>query len=232
MTLERAVPTLRSIAAIAAAVRALPARPPRTVIGIAGAPGSGKSTIATAVVRALGPAAIVLPMDGFHLTPERLVELGRRDRMGAPDTFDVDGFLRVLSALRRAPGAPGTAGAAGAPDFLENSGSDVYAPGFNRVIERPVADAIRVTPEFSIVVVEGNYLLHDRDGWEQVAPLLDACYFVSVDSRVRLQRLIDRHVAFGKPPVEAVAWAEGPDEANARLIEAGARRADALIALD
>ena len=184
----------------------------RTIVGIVGAPGAGKSTIAALVVERLGPSAVLLPMDGFHLPQARLVELGRRERMGAPDTFDVEGFVATLRAVR-------TAGVA------------VHAPAFNRENEAAVPDAIVITPAFRTVVVEGNYLLLDSGGWERVAPLLDVSFFVDLDPDIRLARLIERHQRFGKSPADARAWATGPDEANARTIEATAHRADHRIRL-
>ena len=184
----------------------------RTIVGIVGAPGAGKSTIAALVVERLGPSAVLLPMDGFHLPQARLVELGRRERMGAPDTFDVEGFVATLRAVR-------TAGVA------------VRAPAFNRETEAAVPDAIVITPAFRTVVVEGNYLLLDSGGWERVAPLLDVSFFVDLDPDIRLARLIERHQRFGKSPADARAWATGPDEANARTIEATAHRADHRIRL-
>jgi pantothenate kinase len=189
----------------------------RAIVAIAGSPGAGKSTIAVQLVGRL-EGAVLLPMDGFHLPPERLVELGRRDRMGAPDTFDVDGFVTTLMAIAD----PGSFG---------NSGERVLAPGFDRERERPVPDAINVSPEFSKVIVEGNYLLLDDGGWERAAAMFDVTFFVGVEHDIRLDRLIERHERFGKSPAAARAWALGPDEANARLIEATASRADHLIRL-
>jgi len=185
----------------------------RLVVGIAGAPGSGKSTIAAQVVERLGSGAALVGMDGFHLPQSRLVQLGRRDRMGAADTFDVDAFAATLAALRF-------------------SGGSVLAPGFDREIEEAIPDAITIAPEKRIVVVEGNYLLHDADGWDRVAPLIDLSFFVRVDRDIRLRRLIERHVRFGKTPDAAAAWATGPDETNARLIDGAAGRADHGIRLD
>ena len=205
--------TLRSIESLAQFVESLPTSP-RRIIGIAGSPGAGKSTIADALVARLR-SAVVLPMDGYHLPQARLVELGRRDRMGAPDTFDVDGFLATLSALRA----------------VDNSGNPVLAPGFDRGIEEPVPDAIRILQELSTVVVEGNYLLLESGGWGRVAPMLDATVFVQVDRGIRLDRLIERHERFGKSPADARAWALGPDERNAQLIEATATRADRVVEL-
>jgi pantothenate kinase len=184
---------------------------PRRILGVAGAPGAGKSTIAAAVVRALGSAAALLPMDGFHLAGAELLRLGRRDRMGAPDTFDTAGYLALLRRLREAGPEP------------------VYAPTFDRRIEEPVAGAILVEPTVPLVVTEGNYLLLDRGGWQQVRPLLDEAWFVAVNDHVRVDRLIQRHIRHGKTSAEARDWVLRSDEANARLIAATRERADLVI---
>jgi len=182
----------------------------RILIGIAGAPGAGKSTFAAALAARVD--GTVLPMDGFHLPQARLVELGRRDRMGAPDTFDVDAFVEVLGSLR--------------------TGEPVSAPAFDRTVEQPRPGAILIQPGDRIVLIEGNYLLHDADGWQRVAPLLDATIFVHLDHVIRHDRLIARHIAFGKTPDAAREWALGTDERNAALITAGSHRADLVLELD
>jgi len=181
------------------------------LIGIAGSPGAGKSTIAAAL--AIRLRGVVLPMDGFHLPQARLVELGRRDRMGAPDTFDVDGFVQVLADLRLAA-------------------DTVLAPGFDREREEPVPDEIAIRPDVPHVIVEGNYLLLQSDGWERVAPLLDVTVFIDLERGIRQKRLIERHIRFGKNPEDARAWALGTDERNALLIEATAAQADHVLRVD
>lgn len=180
----------------------------RVLLGVAGPPGAGKSTYAAALA-ALEPSTAVLPMDGFHLPQAQLVRLGRRERMGAPDTFDVDAFVATLEALR--------------------SGRDVRAPGFDRTIEEPVPEAIGIGADIRRVIVEGNYLLHDRDGWERVRPLLDRVVFLAPDDAVRRARLIARHVAFGKTPEEAEDWVSRTDDPNAALVAATAPRADEVV---
>ena len=198
---------LRSLPEVIAAI---PSRD-RVIVGIAGAPGAGKSTIAAELAASL-PDSVLLPMDGFHLPQARLVELGRRDRMGAPDTFDVDGFRETLAAVRDS----------------RNDGQPVLAPAFDRGIEEPVPGAIAISPSFRKVIVEGNYLLH----WEGVRELLDVSFFVDLDDEVRRERLIARHMRFGKTEDAARAWTLGPDERNALLVAATADRADHRIRLE
>jgi pantothenate kinase len=171
----------------------------------------GKSTIAAELVARLDSAAL-LPMDGYHYSQAHLVSLGRRERMGAPDTFDVEGFLGTLRDL-----------------YI--SGGPVFAPRFDREIEESVPDAIALQPELQTIVVEGNYLLLDSGLWSEVAPLLDATVFVDLDDGIRQSRLIERHVRFGKSEVDARAWALGPDESNARIIAATRSRAHHYLAL-
>jgi pantothenate kinase len=187
------------------------ARGPRRILGLAGAPGSGKSTLADRLVRALSPAAVLVPMDGFHLAEAELRRLGRRDRKGAPDTFDAAGYVALLRRLREAGPDP------------------VYAPVFDRHLEEAVAGSVRVGPETPLVVTEGNYLLLDQGPWAAVRPLLDEVWFVEVDDGLRLERLIRRHVAHGHAPAAARAWALGPDGANARLVAGTRARADLVL---
>jgi pantothenate kinase len=221
--------TLTSIESLATTIALASSPERRILVGIVGAPGAGKSTIADAAVEYLDlaarmhtpgswPKAALLPMDGFHLPQARLVELGRRDRMGAPDTFDVPGFVAVLRDLA-------------SPTAFGPTGTTVLAPGFDRTVEEAVPDAIRIGPECSVVVVEGNYLLLDTDGWDEVAPHLDVTIFVSLPQGIRHQRLIDRHIRFGKSREDAERWSLGTDEQNAVVIEATAGRADHTITL-
>lgn len=185
----------------------------RRLIGVTGAPGAGKSTLAAAVVHEVGDAVVAVPMDGFHLAQAELERLGRADRKGAPDTFDAAGFVALLRRLRYP-----------APDA-------VYAPAFDRHLEEPIAGSIRVAPDVPLILVEGNYLLLDDGAWGQVAWLLDECWYVEMDEPVRIERLIARHVAHGRTPDEAREWVLRSDEANAAVIAATRWRADLVVRL-
>jgi pantothenate kinase len=186
----------------------------RRLLGLVGPPGAGKSTLAERLLDRLGSRAQLVPMDGFHLAQVELERLGRAHRKGAPDTFDAHGYVQLLNRLRQQ-----------APDEL------IYAPAFRREIEEPVAGSIAVEPQTQLIITEGNYLLLDAFPWNRVAACLDEVWYVSVEASLRRQRLVDRHIRFGRTPQAAQAWVEQTDEPNARLIEQCRPRAHAVCSL-
>lgn len=191
-------------------------RPGRVVLGVTGQPGAGKSTLAEelmARLRAvLGQDAVGhLPMDGFHLADVQLDHLGRRDRKGAPDTFDVDGYVTALRRLHDEPDRT------------------LFAPGFERDFEQPVAAAVAIPPSVRIIVTEGNYLLLRDGGWERVRPLLTEAWFLEVDDDVRRARLVRRHEEFGKSPDAARDWVDEVDGPNADLVATTRDAADLVV---
>ena len=193
-----------------ARARELAARPGRALLGIAGAPGSGKSTLAAHLVAAV-PGAVQVPMDGFHLADAALDRLGRRARKGAPDTFDAAGYLALLRRLRAAEPAA------------------VWAPEFDRHLEQPVAGAIEVPPTAPLVVTEGNYLLLAEQPWPAVAAELDEVWFCDLREELRVQRLVARHVRFGKEPAAAAEWVARVDGPNADRVRASRDRASLVL---
>mgnify|MGYP000654233051 FL=1 len=184
----------------------------RTIIGIIGKPGGGKSTLSKYLLKGIDPTLVsVVPMDGFHLSNKVLKELGRSDRKGAQDTFDVKGFTTLIERIKL------------------DSADPIYYPIFDRSIEESIASQGVVYPSTRVVIVEGNYLMHDKDGWQEISPLLDQSWYAFLDEDLRISRLISRHIAFGKDPESAKAWAKGSDQVNAELIELGVGRCDFLI---
>jgi pantothenate kinase len=204
--------------------RSLAAGGRRAVLGIAGAPAAGKTTLAEELLAALRPApppgltagswVAHVPMDGFHLADVELDRLGLRDRKGAPETFDALGYAALLRRLH------------------EDRDEVIYAPGFERVIEQPIAGAIPVFRSARLVISEGNYLLMADERWAAVRALLTEVWYADLDQPSRLRRLIDRHIRFGKPEPAATEWATGTDERNAALIAATRDRADLIIEPD
>jgi pantothenate kinase len=116
--------------------------------------------------------------------------------------------------------------------ILTEQTQNIYYPIFDRAIEESIAAQGVVTSATKVVIIEGNYLLHDDGGWEVCKDLLDESWMVDVDDDKRISRLISRHIAYGKDPEAAKAWAKGTDEANAKLIERGRNRADFVVAID
>ncbi|MBE1546996.1 pantothenate kinase [Mycobacterium sp. OAS707] len=188
----------------------------RAVLGIAGSPGAGKSTLVEELlgrIRAIKGDDWVahIPMDGFHLADAQLDRIGARARKGAPDTFDVAGYAHLLERVRREIDAP------------------VYVPGFDRTLEQPLAAALVVLPSARLVVTEGNYLLLDDPQWARARRAMDAVWFVASEEATRVERLVARHIQFGKSPQQARAWVATTDQANSELVAATAGRADRVI---
>jgi pantothenate kinase len=180
----------------------------RYLFGIAGPPGSGKSTLAGQLASALN--APVVPMDGFHLPNALLRARGLREVKGAPETFAANDFVALVSELR-------------------HTTRGVECPSFDRTIDEPIADQIRVAPDDVVVIVEGNYLLLDRPPWSSLPALFDAIAHLDVPAEIRRRRLVDRHVEFGKTQADAEAFVRRSDAANAELVEASGPRADLVI---
>lgn len=198
-------------------VRDLAAGGDRVLIGIAGCPGAGKSTLAGWLAGALttaGLPAVWVPMDGFHLADVALERLGRLGRKGAIDTFDGHGYLALLRRLRA------------------ETANVVYAPSFDRDIEQPLAGAIAVPARARVIVSEGNYLLSGDEPWQGVRAAMTEVWYADLDDRVRLDRLTRRHVRFGKTLDEAVRWVAEVDEPNAAAIRATRGDADLTVDID
>jgi pantothenate kinase len=207
-------PSLDELVDRAAELRATAPANRRLLIGIAGAPGVGKTTLAGALVaelQALGIPTAHVPMDGFHLADIALEQLDRRERKGAPDTFDAGGYAALLMRLA--------------------AGEAVWAPAFERELEQPLAQAIHIGREAEVIISEGNYLLLHAPEWRSVRRWFDEIWFCALDDDLRRERLIARHIEFGKDPEQARAWVMRVDEANARAVAGGAADADLLIDL-
>ena len=149
-------------------------------------------------------------MDGFHLANAELIRLGRRDRKGAPDTFDVDGYVTLLRRLREQQ-------------------HPLYAPRFDRDLEESIGSAVLIEPHIPLVVTEGNYLLFDEHGWDAVRPELDEVWYLQVDDVERRRRLVHRRLGHGDTPEHAEQWVHTVDEANALRVAAARARADRIV---
>lgn len=183
----------------------------RQVLGLLGAPGSGKSTVADLIVEGLGAKAAIIEMDAFHLSDELLVTLGRRDRKGAPDTFDVDGYVEILRRLTE-PGA-----------------GDVYVPIFDRTLDTSVGSAQLVPADCELIITTGNYLLLDSEPWPRLRRFIDHAWFLEPDEDQRIDQLIARHVQYGKTPDEAREWVLRSDQRNAEMVQGSRDNANWVV---
>lgn len=184
----------------------------RVVIGVVGKPGAGKSTFTAELIKNLSDIKPTLvPMDGYHLSNSQLASLGLSDRKGAFNTFDATGYVNLLRRIN------------------SESNTDIYFPVFHREIEESYAADGVVKVGCRLVITEGNYLLFDQGGWQAVKAELTEAWFIKVDDRIRVDRLIKRHELYGKDKQSAILWATGSDEINAKAVENNIVKADVII---
>jgi pantothenate kinase len=186
----------------------------RVMVGVCGAPGAGKSTLAEGIAGILGPGvAVVVPFDGFHLATDVIRGTPLAERRGAIDTFDLGAYRALLERLRA------------------REDEVVYAPVFRRGLEEPIASAIPVPRDLPVVLTEGNYLLDGHPEMRRARRTLDAVWYLDTPDDVRVPRLVARHIEFGRAPADADAWARGTDQVNADRVAANRTTADRVLRL-
>ena len=182
--------------------------PSRVVLGLTGAPAAGKSTLARYLVRMVDQrsgrpgTAGYLPMDGFHLSNAQLNRLGRRNRKGAPDTFDAHGYVAMVRRL------------------ITETDHAVYVPDYDRRLHEPIAAQHVVETHTRLVVTEGNYLASDEEPWARVRGLLTELWYVEAEDRVRERRLQRRQMAGGASVSAAKEWVARSDRPNGEFVKA------------
>lgn len=212
--MTNATPTFESL--VTDVLRLLPADGRRAVLGLAGPPAAGKSTLARHLVRAArehlgeGVAAYV-PLDGFHLSNAQLRRLGRLDRKGAPDTFDARGYTALLHRL------------------VNEIDHDVFVPDYDRTLHEPVAARHVVPAGTRLIVTEGNYLALDTPDWRDARRFIDTLWYVDAPDAVREARLIDRQLTGGKGESAARAWVRDSDRPNGDLVKPSRERCDRVV---
>jgi pantothenate kinase len=200
-------------AEIASLIRQKAAGAQRFMVGIAGPPGAGKSTLSAALREALvaqSESAIVVPMDGFHFDDVVLNARGHRPRKGAPFTFDVLGFEVLLKRIKARE-------------------QDIAIPVFDRNMELSRAAADIVTDEAKFILVEGNYLLLKSAPWNRLKPLFDFTLFINVTEPELERRLMGRILSHGHDETYARNWIASNDMLNIREVQAGSAKADVVV---
>lgn len=205
-------PATSDIETITRHLKARLARGERCLVGITGPPGVGKSTFVADLVDRFDPPPPVVGMDGFHLAHEHLERIELVHRKGAHHTFDAWGYVATLRRISKQD-----------PDEV------VYAPRFDRSIEDSIAAAVPVAITDQLVFTEGNYLLIDLPPWDQIRRYLSLSIYLDLDEGTRLERLVRRHVEFGKSEEHATRHVQESDQLNAHLVAGSRQYADFTV---
>lgn len=176
----------------------------RVLIGVSGAPASGKSTLAESLVEQLNSVfnkkvSAIIPQDGFHYDDSVLKSMNRLSFKGAPDTFDVNGLVALLKRL-----------------VAED---EVAIPLFDRELEVSRNSARIITAENKLLIMEGNYLLlNNHKGWKKLKPFFDHTILLSVPILDIEKRLIQRWVDYGYTAKDAHEKVHRNDLINANTV--------------
>ncbi|MBL1405765.1 MAG: nucleoside/nucleotide kinase family protein [Rhizobiales bacterium] len=184
----------------------------RFIVAIAGPPASGKSTIAeklstTIAAKDKNSVPNIVPMDGFHLDNKILDDLNLRERKGASQTFDADGFIALIEKI-----------------YSEDE--NIKIPEFNRTKDKVVDNGKMITGENKIVIVEGNYLFLEEAPWNVLMGFFDLPIFILPKTEILEKRLIDRWLEQGFSLENAKTKAYSNDIPNAKSVLANSAYVD------
>ena len=157
----------------------------RYFIALSGPPASGKSTISEKLVKDLtlkGHNSSILQMDGFHYDDQILKQKSLLLKKGAPETFDVMGFLNFLFRLQN-----------------EN---EVAIPIFDRSLELSRSSAVIISKETRVVIVEGIYILLKTHPWRELHKFFNSTIMINTKHEILEKRLIERWRSFNIPEEE------------------------------
>lgn len=185
----------------------------RFLVGLAGPPAAGKSTLAEVLrdgLVARGETAEILPMDGFHMDNGILAARGLLQRKGVPESFDGRGFIDIVTALKRGEG-------------------EVLVPVFDRSRELAINAARAIPQQTRFILAEGNYLLFKDAPWDRLAGVFDFTIFVGPPYKVLEERLRQRWLGYALPE-DQIHWKlYGNDLPNGKRILENSRPADLTI---
>ena len=204
--------------------------PNRVLVGIAGPPGSGKSTVADSVVALINATppdihellAVGVSLDGFHYTRDQLDEFAdpaeAHKRRGAPWTFDIGAVTRFIGTLQ-------------ASKLPRGERQEIFAPSFDHALKDPVEKGILIPAKADVVILDGNYLLLNDEGWHDLGTALDFRIFIEVDPKVARARVAKRHVLAGIEPSLELGEKrfDGNDGPNGELIRSRLRECDLVV---
>ncbi|SHF50203.1 Panthothenate kinase [Marinomonas polaris DSM 16579] len=196
-------------------------KPGRTLIGLTGGPGSGKSTLADYLLdhftKQQNSQVVCLSMDGFHLSKAQLQALPNSEeafaRRGAPWTFDSTAFVEQVKKIQQG--------------YQQD---DILWPSFDHALGDPIEDDLSIKKETKVILVEGLYLLHQQDGWQESKALFDEHWFLDIPVEVAIKRLAKRHMkAWGFSHQQAMDRINQSDGLNAELVSTYKGQADWLL---